>query len=97
MGSGNHLVDNNEAYLDAPEEKEVFCDVCVRYKDECLCMTFEDYLIKVFTDQYRGGKDYFEDDLDAWMGMLDVDDIKKYAEGFGAFMLRRGMENNGGR
>ena len=92
MNSGNNLVDNMGQELNAPDEPETFCDVCEKHTDECICMTFENYLVKVFTDQYKGTKEYFEDDLDCWLELLDIEDMKRFADSYGEFMLKRGMK-----
>lgn len=42
MPSGNYLVDYMERDLDIPEPQEVFCDVCGKYEDECICKEEED-------------------------------------------------------
>ena len=46
-------------------------------------MTFEQYLEKVFTDQYIGHKSLFEDALDDWIGLMSDNDKLKYADGYG--------------
>lgn len=56
-------------------------------------MTFEQYLEKVFTDQYIGHKALFEDALDDWMGLMSDNDKLKYADGYGEFMFKLGGEN----
>lgn len=51
-------------------------------------MTFEDFLKEKHGEEYHGTDDDMPDAFDDWLGKLDADEFIKYADEYGAELLK---------